>query len=93
LRLQRSEFFLPFVCIHIFHSDFELSAAGNVGGILTSNDFSGMDETARQELVWDKLKSKLTEDERRHIVSLILFEIEDKKIVIYRIVHRKDAYK
>jgi acid stress-induced BolA-like protein IbaG/YrbA len=57
--------------VHILHSDFELSATGNVGGILSSDDFSGMDETARQELVWNKLKSKLTEDERRHIVSLI----------------------
>lgn len=57
--------------VHIFHSDFELSPSGNVGGIITSGDFVGMDETARQELVWDKLKSKLTEDERRHIVSLI----------------------
>ena len=30
-----------------------------------------MDEIQRQEFVWDKLKSKLTEDEQQHIVSLI----------------------
>ena len=66
--------------VHIFHSDFEFTTSGNIGGILSSNDFSGMDETARQELVWDKLKSKLTEDERRHIVSLITVTPEEEKM-------------
>jgi acid stress-induced BolA-like protein IbaG/YrbA len=66
--------------VHIFHSDFELSAAGNIGGILCSNDFSGMDETARQELVWEKLKSKLTEDERRQIISLITVTPDEEKL-------------
>jgi hypothetical protein len=39
-----------------------------------------MDETARQELVWGKLKSKLTEDECRHIVSLITVTPEEEKM-------------
>ena len=66
--------------VHIFHSDFELSPTGNVGGILTSNDFSGLDELSRQELVWAKLKSELTEDEQRHIVSLITVTPEEEKM-------------
>jgi acid stress-induced BolA-like protein IbaG/YrbA len=66
--------------VHIFHSDFEFTASGNIGGILSSDNFYGMDETARQELVWDKLKSKLTEDECRHIVSLITVTPEEEKM-------------
>lgn len=39
-----------------------------------------MDETARQELVWSKLKVKLTEDERGHIVSLITVTPDEEKM-------------
>jgi acid stress-induced BolA-like protein IbaG/YrbA len=66
--------------VHIFHSDFELTASGNIGGILSSNDFQGLDEISRQELVWGKLKSKLTEDESRHIVSLITVTPEEEQM-------------
>jgi acid stress-induced BolA-like protein IbaG/YrbA len=66
--------------VHIFHSNFELSATGNIGGILTSNDFSGLDEIERQELVWDKLKNKLTKNEQEHIVSLITVTPDEEKM-------------
>ena len=66
--------------IKIYHSDFEVTPTGNIGGILISEVFQGMDETARQELVWSKLKLKLTEDERRHIVSLITVTPDEEKM-------------
>jgi acid stress-induced BolA-like protein IbaG/YrbA len=66
--------------IKIYRSDFEFTTSGNIGGILISEAFQGMDETARQELVWSKLKLKLTEDERRHIVSLITVTPDEEKM-------------
>lgn len=46
--------------VRIINFDFELSEKGNIGGILISNDFAPLDELQRQELVWSKLKLKLT---------------------------------
>jgi acid stress-induced BolA-like protein IbaG/YrbA len=66
--------------IHIFHSDFELTATGNVGGILTSDSFKGLDEVARQELVWEKLQTNLSEEELQHIVSLITVTPDEEKL-------------
>ena len=66
--------------VKILHSGFELTATGNIGGVLTSDAFSGMDETERQKLVWGKLKSRLTEDDRRHIISLITVTPEEEKM-------------
>lgn len=66
--------------ILIVHSDFEDTATGNVGGILTSASFKGLDEVARQELVWEKLKTNLSEEELQHIVSLITVTPDEEKM-------------
>jgi acid stress-induced BolA-like protein IbaG/YrbA len=64
----------------IVHSSFDKTDNGNVGGILTSGTFQGMDEIERQELVWEKLKAKLSPEEQKHIVSLITVTPEEEKI-------------
>jgi acid stress-induced BolA-like protein IbaG/YrbA len=65
--------------VAIVHSSFDKSDNGNVGGILISGCFEGMDETERQELVWDKLKEKLSAEEQRRIASLITVTPEEEK--------------
>lgn len=66
--------------VTIVHFAFDKTDNGNVGGILTSGTFEGMDEIGRQELVWDKLKGKLSQEEQSHIVSLITVTPEEEKI-------------
>lgn len=66
--------------VPIVHFSFEKKENGNIGGILTSGTFEGMDEIERQELVWDKLKAKLSQEEQSHIMSLITVTPEEEKI-------------
>jgi acid stress-induced BolA-like protein IbaG/YrbA len=64
----------------IVNFEFEQTATGKIGGILTSDDFIGMDEIERQEFVWGKLKLKLTEDECHHIISLITVTSKEERM-------------
>ena len=51
--------------------DLERTASGKIAGVLVSPSFQGHDQIDRQEMIWGKLKQRLTEAEQLEVVSLI----------------------
>jgi hypothetical protein len=57
----------------ILEPDFDLeeNPNGKVGGFVISNTFKGMAQIERQNLLWDYLDKKLSDEQTHHIVTLI----------------------
>ena len=57
--------------------DLEDTTSGRVGGFIISGSFGGMDQTSRQDLVWDHLEKELKPELQVKIVSLLTLTPEE----------------